>query len=135
MAKNLEVVRPFDVMNVGDTFELSEDGNTYVCEYTEENAESSDSGSQFSSKFHSSYSISKSYAESLIEDGYLKELKEPSPFVNVFDEIDTLLEDYTAELNDIDETYAQFPACLKIERETVLRNMCTLLKHLKGLKK
>ena len=108
MAKNLEVVRPFDVMNVGDTFELSEDGNTYVCEYTEENAESSDSGSQFSSKFHSSYSISKAYAESLIEDGYLKELKEPSPFVNVFDEIDTLLEDYTAELNDIDDTYDHF---------------------------
>ena len=137
MAKNLKVIKPFYVMEVGDTFELSEDGKTYTSTYTEENHENSDLGVVVNSSYSSNYSISVDYAKSLIEDGYLEEVNktQQSNFINVFDEIDTLLSDYTEELNNIDDDCANFPACLKIERETVLRNICTVLEHLKSLKK
>jgi hypothetical protein len=56
-------------------------------------------------------------------------------FVNVFDEIHDMLETYTEELSNIDEDMANQPACLKIEKETVLRNLINALSHLNSLKK
>ena len=74
-------------------------------------------------------------------EGYLAEVKKTEPilekkdFVNVFEEIDSLLEDYTIDLGNLDEEMADMPACLKVERKTVLDNLVTLLTHLKSLKK
>lgn len=138
MAKNLKVIKPFYVMEVGDTFELSEDGKTYTSTYNEENHENSDFGVVVNSTFTSNYSISIDYAKELIKTGFLEEVvakKMDNSFINVFDEIDNLLNEYTEELANIDEEFANFPACLKVERETVLNNICTVLNHLKSLKK
>ena len=60
---------------------------------------------------------------------------EKGNFVNIFDQIDALIDSYTYELNTIDESMKDSPACMKVEKETVLRNMIKLLDHLKSLKK
>jgi hypothetical protein len=46
-----------------------------------------------------------------------------------------MLEEYNEELGNIDDDMADEPACLKVEKETVLRNMIKVLEHLNSLKK
>ena len=70
--------------------------------------------------------------------GYLEEVNEnenKTSFVNVFDEIDTLLEKYKKGMENLEEDMIGLPACVKVEKETVLSNLITLLEHLKSLKK
>jgi hypothetical protein len=112
----------------------------YVSQRKEEYYENGDSHSkQIKSTFSTNFSISPEYAKDLIAEGIIEEATETeqnkTPFVNIFDEIDTLLARYTEQLNDVEENSNDIPACMKIERETVLNNMITLLKHLKSLKK
>jgi hypothetical protein len=137
MSNILKVVKPFFVMEVGDTFKLQED--EYVSTFGAERTEDSDSNSIVTSRYESKYSISKEYAELLVKDGFLKEVRAENEkndkFVNVFDEIHDMLETYTEELSNIDEDMANQPACLKIEKETVLRNLINALSHLNSLKK
>jgi hypothetical protein len=140
MAKTLRVVEPFLVLMTGDMFEYDEETNMYVSQRKEEYYENGDSHSkQIKSTFSTNFSISPEYAKDLINEGILEEATETeqnkTPFVNIFDEIDTLLARYTEQLNDVEENSNDIPACMKIERETVLNNMITLLKHLKSLKK
>lgn len=139
MTKTLKVIKPFFVMDEGDTFELSDNEQTYKSEVSSEYTEHDDEEADISSSYNASYTISKDYAEALIKDGYLKEVKEDNkyeaPFVNVFDEINELLEDYTEELKNVDESMADMPEVNKLEAKTVLTNMITLLTHLKSLKK
>jgi hypothetical protein len=140
MAKTLRVVEPFLVLMTGDMFEYDEETNMYVSQRKEEYYENGDSHSkQIKSTFSTNFSISPEYAKDLINEGILEEATETeqnkTPFVNIFDEIDTLLARYTEQLNDVEENSNDLPACMKIERETVLNNMITLLKHLKSLKK
>lgn len=138
MAKILKVIQPFFVMEVGDTFELSENG-TYVSTYTEEFNRVGAEDSNISSSYNSRFEISPEYADELIESGYLenvfKEEKTDAPFVNVFDEISAMLDTYNSDLTNIDKDCEDLPACLKVEKETVLRNMIKVLEHLKSLKK
>lgn len=63
------------------------------------------------------------------------EEKQNAPFVNVFDEINTLMDTYQDELNKLDADMANMPACLKVEKETVLNNLITVLEHLNSLRK
>jgi len=136
--KVLKVIKPFFVMDCGDTFELSQNGKEYTSTYVEEGDATNDSGVHIGSKYTSNYTISTGYAQELINEGYLAPLettKPEGPFVNVFDEIDDMLAEYNEELNNIDDVCANQPACLKVEHETVLRNICTVLEHLKSLKK
>jgi hypothetical protein len=140
MAKILRVIDPFLVMEIGDTFEYNEESGMYVYQRKEEYYENdADSIKEVKSIFSTDFQISTEYAKSLIKDGYLEEASEltdkTTPFVNIFDEIDTLLDTYTTQLNSIDEDLKDIPACVKVERQTVLQNMITLLKHLKSLKK
>jgi hypothetical protein len=140
MAKTLRVVEPFLVLMTGDMFEYDEETNMYVSQRKEEYYENGDSHSkQIKSTFSTNFSISPEYAKDLINEGIIEEATETeqnkTPFVNIFDEIDTLLARYTEQLNDVEENSNDIPACMKIERETVLNNMITLLKHLKSLKK
>lgn len=138
MAKTLRVIEPFFVMEFGDTFEYNEDTKMYVSKHNEEFYKM-DGGSidEVKSAYTSEFQISVDYAESLIKDGYLEEAteKEPQKFVNIFDEIDTLLERYKKGLDTLQEDCAELPACVKVERESVLTNLVTLLEHLKSLKK
>lgn len=134
MTKTLNVVKPFFMMEPGDTFELSENG-MYVSQYQSEYT-GSDDEDELKSSYTSKFEISESYAKTLINDGYLTEVVDKkNDFVNVFDEIEKLYDKYADELDNLDEDFAHQPMCLKVEKETVLSNMIKLLDHLHSLKK
>ena len=137
MTKTLRVIDPFFVMDLGDTFEWNEDVKMYVSKHNEEFYKvGGDSIDEVKSSYNSEFQISEEYAKTLVDEGYLEEVdKKTTNFVNIFDEIDTLLEKYKNELTIVDKTTAELPACVKVEREAVLTNLVTLLEHLKSLKK
>lgn len=139
MTKVLHVIKPFFVMSKGDKFELNDEG-MYESSYSEENHESDDTSCAVCSTYKSSYAISPTYAEMLVEDGYLMEDKTPkstnnAPFVNVFDEIETLLNTYEQDLANLDDDMADQPKALKVEKETVLNNLIKVLEHLKSVRR
>ena len=136
MTKILKVVKPFFVMENGDTFEYNADTDQYESVYNEEHNSSNEDNSTVVSSYNSVYRISKEYAKMLLDKGYVEEGDEKTRFVNIFDEIDKKLNDYTNELYTL-KTKADenTPQCLLVEKETVLRNMIKLLEYLKGLKK
>lgn len=136
MTKILKVIKPFFVMENGDTFEYNADTDQYESVYNEEHNSSNEDNSTVVSSYNSVYKISKEYAKMLLDNGYVEEVDEKKRFVNIFDEIDNKLSEYNEELyalsnGDNDDT----PQCLLVENETVLRNMIKLLEYLKGLKK
>lgn len=139
MAKTLRVIDPFFVMELGDLFEYSEDSKMYVSVHNEDfyNTDGN-SVDSVKSSYNSEFSISPDYAKTLIKEGYLEEVSDAeksTSFVNIFDEIDNLLAKYKTGLKTIENDMAELPACVRVERQTVLTNMITLLEHLKSLKK
>lgn len=136
MTKILKVIKPFFVMENGDTFEYNADTDQYESVYNEEYNSSNEDNSTVVSSYNSVYRISKEYAKMLLDNGYVEEVDEKKRFVNIFDEIDNKLNEYNNELYTL-KTKADenTPQCLLVEKETVLRNMIKLLEYLKGLKK
>lgn len=136
MSKTLRVINSFFVMEVGDTFSLSEDGKFYVAERNEEFHRAGEKN-ELNSTFNSTFNISIDYAKELIEEGYLEEVDPVTKpgFINVFDEIDNLIDRYSKELKNIDLDLAGEPQCVKVEKTTVLTNMLSVLNHLKTLRK
>lgn len=136
MTKILKVIKPFFVMENGDTFEYNADTDQYESVYNEEHNSSNEDNSTVVSSYNSVYRISKEYAKMLLDNGYVEEVDEKNRFVNIFDEIDNKLSEYNNELYIL-KTKADenTPQCLLVEKETVLRNMIKLLEYLKGLKK
>lgn len=136
MTKILKVIKPFFVMEKGDTFEYNADTDQYESVYNEEHNSSNEDNSTVVSSYNSVYRISKEYAKMLLDNGYVEEVDEKKRFVNIFDEIDNKLSEYNNELYAL-KTKADenTPQCLLVEKETVLRNMIKLLEYLKGLKK
>ena len=135
MSTILRVLKPFFTLESGDTLELSKDGKNYVVECDETFDRSKDTGDTITASYQSKFMLSAAYAQELIDEGYLESIEDTKPFVNIFDEIDNLLAKYTEELNNIDELVGAVPACVKVERTTVLHNLITVLTHLKNLKK
>lgn len=136
MTKILKVIKPFFVMENGDTFEYNADTDQYESVYNEEHNSSNEDNSTVVSSYNSVYRISKEYAKMLLDNGYVEEVDEKKRFVNIFDEIDNKLNEYNNEFYTL-KTKADenTPQCLLVEKETVLRNMIKLLEYLKGLKK
>lgn len=132
MVKSLKVIKPFGTAEIGDVFELT-DMNTYVCKNTW-SANENDENETFLASVSQEVSISDDYAEMLVSNGYLSEENEKS-FVNVFDEIENLAKFYDKELDNLEKDYENLPTCMKVEKETVLRNMLKVLEHLHSLKK
>lgn len=136
MTKILKVIKPFFVMENGDTFEYNADTDQYESVYNEEHNSSNEDNSTVVSSYNSVYRISKEYAKMLLDNGYVEEVDDKKRFVNIFDEINNKLSEYNNELcvlkSKADENT---PQCLFVEKETVLRNMIKLLEYLKGLKK
>lgn len=136
MTKILKVIKPFFVMENGDTFEYNADTDQYESVYNEEHNSSNEDNSTVVSYYNSVYRISKEYAKMLLDNGYVEEVDDKKRFVNIFDEINNKLSEYNNELcvlkSKADENT---PQCLLVEKETVLRNMIKLLEYLKGLKK
>ena len=133
MEKTLKVIKPFGIMEKDDEFVMNENG-TYTAEYNETTNEEAEDNS-FYAQYQSRYTISPEYAQALMEDGFLTEVKDLPKFVNVFDEIDKLSTKYTIDLQNIDQDCDIFPACVKVEKETVLKNILKVLDYLKSLKK
>lgn len=136
MSKTLRVINPFFVVDIDDTFILSEDGKFYIFQKNEEFHRAGET-KELNSVYNSSFSISIDYAKQLIEDGYLEEVEktDKSKFVNVFDEIDSLINRYQKDLANIDMDMADQPQCVKVEKTTVLTNILSVLNHLKTLRK
>ena len=136
MTKILKVIKPFFVMENGDTFEYNADTDQYESVYNEEHNSSNEDNSTVVSSYNSVYRISKEYAKMLLDNGYVEEVDDKKRFVNIFDEINNKLSEYNNELcvlkSKADENT---PQCLLVEKETVLRNMIKLLEYLKGVKK
>ena len=136
MTKILKVIKPFFVMENGDTFEYNADIDQYESVYNEEHNSSNEDNSTVVSSYNSVYRISKEYAKMLLDNGYVEEVDEKKRFVNIFDEIDNKLSEYNNELCTLkSKADENTPQCLLVEKETVLRNMIKLLEYLKGLKK
>lgn len=137
MVKTLRVIEPFFVMETGDSFVWDDETQMYVSIHTEEFHKSQDTDSEINSTYNSNFSISANYADELIKEGYLEPVdgEEKKNFVNVFDEINRLINKYTDELTNLQEDMANMPECLKVERTTVLNNIISVLNHLNGLKK
>lgn len=132
MTKKLEVIEPFFGLELGDVMTLSDDEKSYVAEYNSAYKENDDSSVK--ATYSSKCSISVDYAKELIDEGMLKEVTEKAePFINVFDEIDSLIEKYTYDLNNVDTQ--DMPECMKVEQRTVMLNLIKVLNYLKGLKK
>ena len=136
MTKILKVIKPFFIMENGDTFEYNANTDQYESVYNEEHNSSNEDNSTVVSSYNSVYRISKEYAKMLLDNGYVEEVDEKKRFVNIFDEIDNKLNEYNNELYTL-KTKADenTPQCLLVEKETVLRNMIKLLEYLRGLKK
>ena len=136
MTKILKVIKPFFVMENGDTFEYNADTDQYESVYNEEHNSSNEDNSTVVSSYNSVYRISKEYAKMLLDNGYVEEVDEKKRFVNIFDEINNKLSEYNNELCALkSKADENIPQCLLVEKETVLRNMIKLLEYLKGLKK
>lgn len=136
MTKILKVIKPFFVMENGDTFEYNADIDQYESVYNEEHNSSNEDNSTVVSSYNSVYRISKEYAKMLLDNGYVEEVDDKKRFVNIFDEINNKLYEYNNELCDLkSKDDENTPQCLLVEKETVLRNMIKLLEYLKGLKK
>lgn len=137
MAKVLRVIEPFFDVDINDTFVLSDDAKFYVFEKNEEFHTNSSETEDLTSSLKSTFKISIKWAKQLVEDGYLEEVNEKAnaKFVNVFDEIEKLLNAYQEELKLIPETMKESPECLRVERTTVLMNMIKVLSYLKTLRK
>lgn len=135
MNKTLIVAKPYAWMEPGEKFTLSDNGtmytNTRVDEYS-----NTDKDSDISSRVETSYSISTDAASKLIKAGILTDNDtQKSTFVNVFDTMDDMIHTYQDDLDNIDEDMKDAPACLKIEKETVLRNLIKTVSYLRSLKK
>jgi len=140
MTKELRVIDPFFILEVDDTLIFDEKIKKYVVEKNEEMHTSlPDSDGEYSSTCSSRFVVSPDWAKQLIKDGYLEEVSEKptkdTNFVNVFDEIDSLIKKYQTEIDSIGEDMKDAPECLKVERTTVLTNILNVLKHLKKLRK
>lgn len=138
MSKILKVIEPFFMLDLNDTLELTEDGKFYVANRDEE-FRSNNEDSDVMSSYKSEFCISVKWAKQLIEDGFLEEVEPEKPkkqnFVNVFDEIDSMLNKYENELANINSNMKDDPECLRVEKTTVLKNIIKVLNHLKTLRK
>lgn len=137
MNKTLQVQKDFDQAKVGDIYNLSEDGKSYVYESVEDNSYvDARTGSTISSKNSYRNEISEAYAEKLLSLGYLSDVEDKQKeYKNVFHEMEHLRDTYIENLKNLDENYKDQPACVKIEAETVLSNLIKLCDHLLSLQK
>lgn len=133
MINRLRVKTPFFNLEVGDILTLSEDKKFYE-HVTSEGYDGKDS--HF--KFDASFKVDAEYANELLNEGYLEivlKKVDAKDFKNIFTEIDILIDTYNKELSNLDEEFKEKPACLKVEKRTVLKNLIKVLNHLKTLKK
>lgn len=134
MTKTFNVIKPFRHLVPGDTFELNEDGSYTATQHSEDDY-TSDLYGDFKSSITSEFTVSDEYVDELVKRGIVKDADPKKPFVNIFDEIDHMIDTYTKDLNNIDSDMDNAPECLKVEKITVLKNLIKTLDYLKNLRK
>ena len=138
MIKTLKVVEPIFNLSPGDTLELSKDESKYIYEVNESSSNSFDNGNTHDVSFYSKFSISSDYALELVEDGVLEygfQQYAYEDFIYVFSEIDAMIKEYNDQLIQLNDDFKDKPACMKVEKQTVLNNLVKVLTHLRNLKK
>ena len=135
MDKVLKVKKSFLGTDVNDIFEYDKENNTYELNKNHTYSQVED-GNPYTVKSSYEVSLSADNINDLINKGYLVPVKDENKkvYVNIFDKIDELINLYISELKNIDEDMKNAPACLKIEKQTVLENLVQTLESLKQYK-
>ena len=135
MDKVLKVKKSFLGTDVNDVFEYDKENNTYELNKNHTYSQVED-GNPYTVKSSYEVSLSADNINDLINKGYLVPVKDENKkvYVNIFDKIDELINLYISELKNIDEDMKNAPACLKIEKQTVLENLVQTLESLKQYK-
>ena len=135
MDKVLKVKKSFLGTDVNDIFEYDKENNTYELNKNHTYSQVED-GNPYTVKSSYEVSLSADNINDLINKGYLVPVKDDNKkvYVNIFDKIDELINLYISDLKNIDEDMKNAPACLKIEKQTVLENLVQTLESLKQYK-
>ena len=134
MDKVFKVKKSFiDLVEPEDIIEYDKDTNTYFIEKIRKSSYVQE-GIPYNITSQTYIDITPGEVETLIKEGYLVSVEQDKPHVNVFDRIKELSSIYSKELKTLDEDMTNAPACLKIERQTVLQNLLTVLQELASYK-
>lgn len=135
MDKVLKVIKPFAQMQVGEVLEYDSEKNEYTNTQSQSYSKL-DEDDTYTVKCTSLLTLNTDYINKLIESGYLEPVKEDkgNEHVNIFDKIDEYLKIYVNEIKNLKEDMKEAPACLTLEKQTVLENLIRLLDDLKSYK-
>lgn len=133
--KDIKFIKKFGSIEPGTVLEYSNEDNAYIFEKQEETTADSETNSacMWSS---SSIAMTPEYVEILKEKGIVEEVSNKKPFVNVFDEIETLQSKIVENLNKTMTSDTSDPFYSKMMMDTYANNkMLEMLNHLKSLRK
>lgn len=125
-----KVVKEFDSMKKGEILDNKEDVDIFTFE------EETDNSYRF-------ISYSSNIIADLLDKGYLVEVNEETTesseledlICKVIDEIDSLIEQYEKDNQEVTEKVAnnELPYCVKVEADTVHANLTKVLTHIKDM--
>lgn len=125
-----KVVKEFDSMKKGEILDNKEDVDIFTFE------EETDNSYRF-------ISYSSNIIADLLDKGYLVEVNEETTesseledlICKVIDEIDSLIEQYEKDNQEVTEKVAnnELPYCVKVEADTVHANLTKVLTHVKDM--
>lgn len=125
-----KVVKEFDSMKKGEILNNKEDVDIFTFE------EETDNSYRF-------ISYSSNIIADLLDKGYLVEVNEETTesseledlICKVIDEIDSLIEQYEKDNQEVTEKVAnnELPYCVKVEADTVHANLTKVLTHIKDM--
>lgn len=129
-----KVIKEFDSLKKGNVLENNEDPEIFSFEEETENS-------------YKYVSYSEDIIKDLVKKGYLLELEteEEDEFTycqdlenricSTIDEIDSLLEQYQKDNDEVSEKFAsgELPYCAKVEADTVHTNLTKVLNHIKEM--
>ena len=125
-----KVVKEFDSMKKGEILNNKEDVDIFTFE------EETDNSYRF-------ISYSSNIIAGLLDKGYLVEVNEETTesseledlICKVIDEIDSLIEQYEKDNQEVTEKVAnnELPYCVKVEADTVHANLTKVLTHIKDM--
>lgn len=133
--KDIKFIKKFGSIEPGTVLEYSNEDNAYIFEKQEETTADSETNSACMWS-GSSIAMTPEYAEILKEKGIVEEVSNKKPFVNVFDEIETLRSKVVENLNKIKTSDTHDPLYPKMSMDIYANHqMLDMLNYLKSLRK
>lgn len=123
-----KVIKAFNDLEKGDVLNRTEDDTFFI---------EKESQTEFGDKYFS-IELSEETAEILENDGYLlgmnDEDEEDSKLEEIKEYVDTLIDTYTNDFNNMMEAYNEgdIQTCVKVEAETVYYNLIKVLNSIKN---